>query len=68
VTVATQMQQVLAGLQSASASVKTFALQTEDQKAKQDFQQAAQSLDSVLKTLEQRNMYIQSQEPQYKQQ
>lgn len=67
-TVGTQMQQVMAGIQSASASLKTFALQTEDKKAKQDFQSIAQSLDSALQTLEQRNEYIQSQEPQYKQQ
>ncbi|QUH27015.1 DUF1657 domain-containing protein [Serpentinicella alkaliphila] len=67
-TVGTQMQQVMAGIQSASASLKTFALQTEDKKAKQDFQSIAQSLDNALQTLEQRNKYIQSQEPQYKQQ
>lgn len=67
-TVATQMQQVMAGIQSASASLKNFALQTEDQKAKQDFQQISQNLDSALQTLDQRNKFIQSQEPQYKQQ
>lgn len=67
-TVGTQMQQVIAGIQSASASLKVFALETQDQKAKQDFQQIAQNLENALQTLEQRNNYIQKQEPQYKQQ
>ncbi|MDR5658937.1 DUF1657 domain-containing protein [Serpentinicella sp. ANB-PHB4] len=66
-TVATQMQQVMSGIQSASASLKNFALQTEDQQAKQDFQQLAQNLDNAYQTLEKRNQFIQSQEPQYKQ-
>lgn len=65
-TVGTQMQQAIAGLQSASASMKTFALETEDQQAKQDFQQIAQQLDSSLETLKARQQYIQEQEPQYK--
>jgi hypothetical protein len=36
-TVGTQMQQVIAGVQSAAATMKTFALQTEDKQAKQEF-------------------------------
>jgi len=67
-TVGTQMQQAIAGIQSASATMKTFALETEDTKAKKDFQNIAQDLDNALQTLQQRNQYIQQQEPQYKQQ
>lgn len=67
-TVGTQMQQAIAGIQSASATMKTFALETEDTKAKKDFQSIAQNLDSALQTLQQRQQYIQQQEPQYKQQ
>lgn len=67
-TVGTQMQQAIAGIQSASATMKTFALETQDTQAKQQFQNIAQNLDSALQTLQQRNQYIQQQEPQYKDQ
>jgi hypothetical protein len=66
-TVGTQMQQVIAGIQSAAATMKTFALETEDKQAKNDFQQIAQNLDTALVTLKQRQQYIEEQEPQYKQ-
>lgn len=67
-TVATQMQQAIAGIQSAAATMKTFALETEDKQAKQEFQQIAKQLDSSLTSLQQRQQYIETQEPQYKQQ
>ncbi|KGK89580.1 DUF1657 domain-containing protein [Clostridium sp. HMP27] len=67
-TVGTQMQQAIAGIQSASATMKTFALETEDTQAKKDFQNIAQDLDTALQTLQQRQQYIQQQEPQYNQQ
>ncbi|MBU3160259.1 DUF1657 domain-containing protein [Clostridium frigoris] len=64
-TVGTQMQQAIAGIQSASATMKTFSLETEDVTAKNDFEQIAVQLDSVMDTLKGRQKYIQSQEPQY---
>jgi len=67
-TVGTQMQQAIAGIQSAAATMKTFALETEDKAAKQDFQQIAQNLDCALEVLKGRQQYIEEQEPQYKQQ
>jgi hypothetical protein len=67
-TVGTQMQQAIAGIQSASATMKTFALETQDENAKQDFQQIAQNLDSALQVLKGRQQYIEKEEPQYKQQ
>lgn len=67
-TVGTQMQQAVAGVQSAAATMKTFALETQDQLAKQTFQQLAKTLDDALVTLQQRQKYIEQQEPQYKQQ
>lgn len=66
-TVGTQMQQAIAGIQSAAASMKTFALETEDQGAKKDFQNIAENLDSALETLKGRQQYIEGQEPTYKQ-
>lgn len=67
-TVGTQMQQAIAGIESACATMKTFALQTEDKDAKKDFQNIAHDLGNALETLKGRQQYIESQEPQYKQQ
>ena len=61
-----QMQQAIAGLQSAAATMKIFALETEDQGAKNDFQKIADELGSLLDILKGRQQYIQEQEPQYK--
>jgi len=65
-TVGTQMQQAIAGMQSAAATMKTFALETEDTQAKNEFQQIAEQLDCSLDVLKGRQKYIQEQEPQYK--
>ena len=65
-TVGTQMQQAIAGMQSASATMKTFSLETEDEKAKNDFEQIAIKLDSAMDILKGRQKYVQKQEPQYK--
>lgn len=65
-SVGTQMQQAIAGIQSAAASMKTFSLETEDQQAKNDFKQIGEQLDSSLEILNGRLEYIQEQEPQYK--
>lgn len=67
-TVGTQMQQAVATVQSAAATMKSFALQTEDKTAQQAFQQLATTFDDALKTLEGRLSYVQEQEPQFKQQ
>jgi len=67
-TVGTQMQQAIAGIQNAAATMKTFALETQDKQAKQEFQQIAQNLDNALQVLKNRQKYIENQEPQYKQQ
>jgi len=68
-TVETQMQQAIAGIQSAAATImKTFALETQDEQAKQTFQQIADNLENALEQLKGRQQYIQQQEPQYRQQ
>lgn len=66
-TVGTQMQQAIATVQNASATMKTFSLETQDQQAKKSFEQLAQTFDSALTELQGREQYIGSQEPQYKQ-
>ncbi len=65
-TVGTQMQKAIAGIQSAAATMKTFSLETEDQQAKKDFKMIAQQLDASLELLKGREKYIEEQEPQYK--
>lgn len=67
-TVETQMQQAIAGIQSAAATMKTFALETQDEQAKQTFQQIADNLENALEQLKGRQQYIQQQESQYRQQ
>ena len=42
-TVATQIQKAIASVQSVSASMKTFSLETQDKEAKEMFQQLAQT-------------------------
>ncbi|OLN27059.1 DUF1657 domain-containing protein [Desulfosporosinus metallidurans] len=65
-TVGTQMEQAIATVQSAAASMKTFSLETQDQKAKKTFEQLAKTFDAALNELNGREQYIQTQEPQYK--
>ncbi|WP_209122513.1 DUF1657 domain-containing protein [Alkalihalobacillus sp. BA299] len=64
-TVASQVKQTLAGLKSAQASFETFALQTENQQAKQMFQNLAQQTQGIVDTLTPRLQEIQQEEPQY---
>jgi hypothetical protein len=66
-TVGTQVKTALSSLKSAQASLETFALSTENQTAKQLYQQAAQQTQAVLDSLEPRLQEITSEEPQYNQ-
>jgi hypothetical protein len=65
-TVSAQVKQAVAGLKSAQASFETFALQTEDQKAKQMYTQAATQTQSIVDSLQPRVQQIEKEEPQYK--
>lgn len=66
-TVGTQMTQAIATVQNAAATMKTFSLETQDQQAKQTFEQLATTLDNAVETLKQRQKYVEQQEPQFKQ-
>ena len=68
VTVGTQLQQTIASAQSVAASLKTFALETQDQNAKQMFGTLAQNMDNIVSQLQARTNYVSTEEPQYKQQ
>lgn len=67
-TVATQVKQTVASLKGAQASLESFALQTENQQAKQLFQNAAQQTQMIVDTVDARMKEIEAEEPQYKQQ
>ncbi|MEQ6378704.1 DUF1657 domain-containing protein [Bacillaceae bacterium S4-13-56] len=67
-TVGTQLQQTIASCESTLANLHTFTLETQDQNAKQVFQNLAQQQEQILTNLKDRLQYIQTQEPQYKQQ
>jgi uncharacterized protein YaaN involved in tellurite resistance len=65
VTVASQVKQTLAGLKSAQASFEQFALQTQNQQAKQLYTDAANQTQTLVNTLEQRVQQLEQEEPQY---
>jgi hypothetical protein len=65
-TVGTKMQETIASAQSVLANLTTFSLETQDQAAKQMFQNLAKQQQQIVDNLQARLQYIQSQEPQYK--
>ena len=65
-TVAALVKQTLAGLKNAQASLESFALQTQNQQAKQLYTNAAKQTESIVNTLEPRIMQMEKEEPQYK--
>ncbi|MFT8320824.1 MAG: DUF1657 domain-containing protein [Bacillus sp. (in: firmicutes)] len=67
-TVINNVKQTVAGLKSAQASLETFALATDNQTAKQLYQNAAQQTQQVIDTLNPRVQEIEQEEPQYSQQ
>ncbi len=66
-TVGTKMQQTIASAESVKANLMTFALETQDQQAKQMYQQLAQSMENIISSLQSRLNYIEQEEPQYRQ-
>ncbi|MDD4334253.1 MAG: DUF1657 domain-containing protein [Desulfotomaculaceae bacterium] len=65
-TVATQLKQTVASLKSAQGNLESFALQTQNQQAKQLFTNTAQQTMAIVDSLEQRVSQIEGEEPQYK--
>jgi len=64
-TVASQVKQTMAGLKAAQSSFETFALQTQNQQAKQLYTSAAQQTKAIVDSLEPRIQELENQEPQY---
>lgn len=65
-TVGSDVKKTLASLKSAQASLETFAIGTQNQQAKQLYEQAAQATQSVVSMVEQQVVQLEQQEPQYK--
>lgn len=65
-TVGSQVKQTLAGLKSAQASLEQFALETENQQAKQLYENAAQQTTTIIQSIQPRIKEIEQEEPQYK--
>ncbi|MGE7186978.1 DUF1657 domain-containing protein [Peribacillus sp. NPDC006672] len=66
-TVISDVKTTLAGLKSAQASFETFSLSTDNEQAKQLYQQAAQQTQSIVDSVSPRIDQIEQEEPQYKQ-
>jgi hypothetical protein len=66
-TVASKIKGTIANLRSAYASLELFALETNDKRAKQAFETAAQETKAVLESLEHRLREVEREEPEYKQ-
>ncbi len=65
-TVGDKMHQTLASLEGAAANLKTFALETNDQNAKQMFNDLSGQVETISNSLKGRVNYVEHQEPQYK--
>ncbi|ASS89354.1 MAG: DUF1657 domain-containing protein [Bacillaceae bacterium] len=66
-TVGTKLMETISSCESAVANLHSFALETEDQQAKQLYQNLAKQQQEVLDHLKARLNYIQNEEPQFKQ-
>ncbi len=65
-TVATQVKTTLASLKSAQASLESFALNTQNQEAKQLFTNAATQTQQIVDQVATRVQQLEQEEPQYK--
>lgn len=66
-TVQTQMQQAISSAKSVEASLQQFALETQNQPAKQLFQQLAQQQKNICTQIEGRYQQVLQEEPQFQQ-
>ncbi|WP_346915157.1 DUF1657 domain-containing protein [Clostridium sp.] len=61
----TKLETALASVKGLAADMKTFSLDTDNQEAKQMFNQLASTMENVQQTLQSRVDYIKQEEPQY---
>lgn len=65
-TIGTKLHQTLSALEGVKADFETFALETDDVQAKNEFNQYAQQLEGITQGFKQRVNFVEQQEPQYK--
>ncbi len=65
-TIGVKVNQVLASLESATAELKTFALDTQDKNAQTMFSDYSKQLEEIKNGIKGRVNYLEEQEPQYK--
>lgn len=63
----TKLETALASVKGLAADMKTFSLDTDNQEAKQMFNQLASTMENVQQTLQARVDYVKQEEPQYNQ-
>lgn len=61
----TKLETALASVKGLAADMKTFSLDTDNQEAKQMFNQLASTMENVQQTLQARVDYVKQEEPQY---
>ena len=61
----TKLETALASAKGLAADMRTFSLDTDNQEAKQMFNQLATTMDSVEQSLQSRLDFVKEQEPQY---
>ncbi|MFB4166306.1 DUF1657 domain-containing protein [Alteribacillus sp. JSM 102045] len=64
-TVSSDLKTTVANLKSAQASFESFALATENEQAKQMYQNAAQQTQQLVDSVSPRVQQIEQEEPQY---
>jgi hypothetical protein len=61
----TKLETALASAKGLAADMKTFSLDTDNQEAKQMFNQLANTMDNVAQTIQSRCDFVKQEEPQY---
>ncbi|SCY69062.1 DUF1657 domain-containing protein [Alkaliphilus peptidifermentans] len=64
-TVINKLEQALTSAKSLAADLKTFSMDTEDQQAKQMFDQLSSSVENTAQMLQSRINFVNNEEPQY---
>ncbi|UNC93305.1 DUF1657 domain-containing protein [Candidatus Contubernalis alkaliaceticus] len=65
-TVASQLKQTLASLKSAQGTIRTYALQSQEEELRNIFQESLETTGEIINSLEDRLKKIEFEEPQYK--
>jgi hypothetical protein len=65
-TVGQKLHQCLTSIESASASLKNFALDTQDKNVQTEYNNYARQLEGIAQNLKGRINHVEQQEPQYK--